>query len=67
MDLDLTCKKCNGHGLVRIKKPCDCLDKNESISNCMKCNNSCFILLLIECENCVGSGRMDNEWMKSLK
>ena len=68
MDLDIICRKCNGHGLVRIRKPCEeCSNEKEEILKCIKCNNTGFILDLIECENCVGSGRLDDEWKKSLK
>jgi len=69
MNLDVTCKKCQGYGLIRVKNTCECIEENgkEPVLQCLKCNNTGFILVLIECESCVGSGRLDDEWKKSLK
>ncbi|GAI99189.1 unnamed protein product [marine sediment metagenome] len=66
--VDVRCKKCLGYGIVRIKQQCVCTyEKEKDVLNCVKCNNNGFILILEECEKCAGSGRIDNEWMKSLK
>ncbi len=69
MNLDVTCKKCQGHGIVHVKYKCKCILENEkdTVLKCVKCHNSGFILVLEECEKCAGSGRIDDEWKKSLR